>query len=214
MSAGKQCAMEIEEHDDHIIFCFGNSGRSSVVRSRSTVLTVRFGEVPLFRRGSELRHGLFIAIHRIDLKAVRGQIERVAPAPAATSSALPFGKRWNCCVRNEKALESACCIWCARRARSTLHAYRSGHMLERRRQLSQPNLGPIDGEFREKHGEELFRECFQQRTVLCCADFDDPFCHLCIVDRVLMQSEVAAMPSHSPIPNRSPTVEAGVAPPE
>lgn len=64
--------MEIEEHDDHIVFLF---------RKLWTFLCLSFEvhrpnsevrEIPLFRRGSELCHGLFIAVHRVDLKAVRG----------------------------------------------------------------------------------------------------------------------------------------------
>src|ERR1051325_1481299 len=58
-------------------------------------------------------------------------------------------------------------------------------MLQRRRKLPYPNLGPFNGEFCKEQSEEPFRECFQQGRRLCCPNFDDPICHLRIVDRVV-----------------------------
>ena len=87
---GEQCAMEIEEHDDHVIFMRGKFRpfirRSFEVHRSDTEIW----EVPLFRRGSELGHGLFIAVHRIDLKTVRGEIERIASRPGCDVERLAF----------------------------------------------------------------------------------------------------------------------------
>ena len=58
-------------------------------------------------------------------------------------------------------------------------------MLQRRRKLSHPNLGPFDGKLREEHGEEPLRKRFQQRAILRRADLDHPICHLRIVDRLV-----------------------------
>ena len=66
-----------------------------------------------------------------------------------------------------------------------LHAHRAGRMLQRRRELPQPNLGPFDWKLRKEHGEEPLRECFQQRAILRRADLDNPICYLRIVDRVV-----------------------------
>src|SRR5712692_3127653 len=83
-------AVETEEHDDHVIFPLRKFrpfiDRSCEVHRPYTEIW----EVPLFRRGSKLYHGMFIAVHRIDLKAVRGEIERVASRPGRDVERLAF----------------------------------------------------------------------------------------------------------------------------
>ena len=87
---GKQCAVEIEEHNDHVIFLL-RKFRLFIYGSFELHRPDReIWKVPLFRRASELGHGLFIAVYRIDLKAVRGEIERVASRPGCDIERLAF----------------------------------------------------------------------------------------------------------------------------
>ena len=82
--------MEIEKHDDHIIFLLWEF--RSFIRCPFKVYCpdMEIGKVPLLRRGSELCHGLFISVHRIDVIAVRGEIERVASGAGRDIERLAF----------------------------------------------------------------------------------------------------------------------------
>ena len=74
--------MEVEEHDDHVIFLRRKFRPLRCLSFEVHRLDSEVREVPLFRRGSKLHHGLFIAIYRINMKTVRGEIERVTPRPS------------------------------------------------------------------------------------------------------------------------------------
>ena len=82
--------MEIEEHDDHIIFLLRKFRPFLCLSFEVHRLDSEVREVPLFRRGGKLCHGLFIAVYRIDLKAVRGEIERMASRPGRNVQGSAF----------------------------------------------------------------------------------------------------------------------------
>src|ERR1043165_6142312 len=78
---GKQCAVEIEEYDNDVIFLFRKLrpyiGCSfEVYRPDSEI-----GKVSLRRRGGKSGHDLLIAVHRIDVKSVQGEVECFASSP-------------------------------------------------------------------------------------------------------------------------------------
>ena len=87
---GKYRAMEIEKHDDHVIFLLREFRPFIRCPFKVYCPDMEIGKVSLFRRGSELCHGLFIPVHRIDLIAVRGEIERVASGTGRDIESLAF----------------------------------------------------------------------------------------------------------------------------
>lgn len=84
--------MEVEEHDDHVIFLRRKFRPLRCLSFEVHRLDSEVLEVPLFRRGGKLRHGLFISIYRIDLETVGGEIERMTTRPSRNIQRSAFGQ--------------------------------------------------------------------------------------------------------------------------
>lgn len=120
------------------------------------------GKVSYSGTGRKSCEGLFIAIDRIDLVAERGEEQCVTSAARGYIEDSAFGKplklldekpgRWWICS------EDVLCEPCTFNTDSD----RTGHVGDRRMQLSEPQLDMIDREFSKEGCQESFRQRFQQ----------------------------------------------------
>ena len=87
----KQCAMEIEEHGNHVILLLREFRPFVSCSFKVNGSGSEIWKVPLLCRGSKVDHGVFIAVYRIDVKPLSSKIKRVASSPGRDIKRLAFG---------------------------------------------------------------------------------------------------------------------------